>query len=155
VEDRAAGGEEGGRRTVFGGWRELGRFALSGTAGSVIFFGIYELVYAQHFVAQYNAPFSWALSYLLASFVSHGIHRRHTFHWSTPYWGTLGRTVLVYVVSLTATTGLDFALVEQGLHHRMAWLVTLLAGGLANYFALRHWGFRPGNGPRAAGRGRP
>lgn len=138
-----------GRRTrgFFGGWQELGRFALSGTAGSVVFYGLYELVYWLRLVPQYNAPFSWAVGYLLASVVTHGIHRRHTFRWPTPYWDTLGRTVFVYVITLTATTALDFALVENGMHHRLAWLVTLLAGGSANYFALRHWGFRPGNGP--------
>ncbi len=155
MEDRAAGPDARWRRRVFGGWRELGRFALSGSAGSVVFYGLYEFVYWLSLVEHYNAPFSWAVGYLLASVVTHGIHRSHTFRWSTPYWDTLGRTVLVYVVSLTGTTALDFFLVERGLHHRLAWLVTLLAGGSANYFALRHWGFRPGNGPRAAKPGPP
>lgn len=133
-------------KRAFGGWDELGRFALSGSAGSVLFYALYELVYWLGFVAEHNAPFSWAVSYLLASVVTHGIHRRHTFRWATPYWGTLRRTVFVYALSLTGTTALDFALVEAGLHHRLAWLATLAAGGSVNYFALRLWGFRPGNG---------
>lgn len=144
MEDRTR--EAGSAGRLFGGWEELGRFALSGSAGSVLFYGLYELVYWLRFVEEYNAPFSWAVGYLLASVVTHGIHRRHTFRWATPYWGTLGRTVLVYALSLTGTTALDFALVEAGLHHRLAWLVTLAAGGSVNYFALRLWGFRPGNG---------
>jgi len=126
-----------------GGWREVGRFALCGCAGSVVLFALYELVYGLALVPELNAPFSWAVSYLLASVVTHGFHRRHTFRWATSYWQTLRRTVVVYGTSLTATTLLDFGLVTAGFHHRLAWVLTLVASGAANYVALRNWGFLP------------
>jgi len=119
------------------------RFTLCGCVGSVLLFVLYEVVYRLALVPRLNAPFAWAVSYLLASVFTHGIHRRHTFRWNTPYWRTLGRTTIVYATSLTATTLLDFGLVVAGLHHRLAWVVTLLASGTANYVALRNWGFLP------------
>lgn len=140
------------RRRLLGDWRELGRFVASGLAGSLLLFALYELVYRAAWVERNNAPFSWAVSYFLASLCTHGLHRRHTFRWATPYWRTLGRTALVYAVSLTATTAVDYLLVGAGLNHRMAWVLTLLTGGTGNYLALRNWGFLPRGSRRSPGR---
>jgi putative flippase GtrA len=127
------------------------RFALCGCAGSVVLFALYELTYRLALVSRLNAPFSWAVSYLAAGVLTHGIHRRHTFRWATSYWRTLRRTAVVYGSSLTATTLVDFGLVAAGLHHRLAWLLTLLASGTVNYVALRNWGFLPRPGCREEG----
>lgn len=141
-------------RRLAGGWREVCRFALCGCVGSVVLFALYEVVYRLDLVTRFNAPFSWAVSYFLTSVFTHGIHRRHTFRWATSYWRTLARTAVVYGASLTATTLLDLGLVASGLHHRLAWLLTLLVSGTANYVALRNWGFLPraGRRPEASSR---
>lgn len=121
---------------------EVLRFFVSGSAGSALFYGLYELLHFLGFGGAHAAPASWALGYLVSSFFTHRFHRTFTFRWPTDYWRSLRRTYVVYGSSLVATTALDWFLADRlGLHHRLAWILTLLAGGIANYLALRTWAF--------------
>jgi putative flippase GtrA len=128
-------------KRLFGEQREILRFAVSGTAGTGIDYGLYELLYNAVPLTEHDATWSWVIAYLISSYVTHALHYRLSFRWKTPYWPSLRRTYVVYACAAVLTTGLIAVLVALGMQYRVAFVITITFSGVFNYVAFRHWGF--------------
>ena len=130
------------KKPILGSFDEIARFIKSGFQGSLIFFVLYQGVYALHLLGDHNSAFAWAVPYGLAAWATHSFHRRQTFKWQTSYWHSLERTLLVYALAMGASTMFqDLLTAHLDWNHNVAFFVTLTVTGGLNYLLLRHWGY--------------
>ncbi len=124
---------------VSGGFGELVRFGLVGLVGVVVGFGIYEAVYRMAVAIDYRETVAWATSYLIGVSIQHFMHRTMVFKGvTTSYWGSLGRTYLIYGTGAALAGYLNFVLVDStAWNHRIIWLATMGFVSLINYVALK------------------
>jgi putative flippase GtrA len=122
--------------------RLIARFGLSGLLGIVVGLLLYEFTYAISAPVRYRATFSYVVSYLVGIVVQHALHRQITFGKGTPYLRSLRRTFVVYpIVLLVGSAANLFFVRAAGLHHRLAFWLTVVVSGLLSFVGLRFFAF--------------
>jgi hypothetical protein len=124
-------------RTVF-------MFSVSGWIGTALFSAAYELLYAElesgysEQCGAYCAAVAWTVAYTASIVWQHALHRLLVFGSSAPYWRSLALTFVSYSLSLVLSSALNAVLVTAlGVHHRVAFVGTLLATGVINFYTVR------------------
>jgi len=118
------------------------RFIISGGLGTLTNLLIYEIIYLFIPIYQYKASTSWFLAYFIAISTQHAYHRWLTFTDFVPYFQSLRRSYLIYAGSLIISTIFNHILAEQiEIHHRIAFILTMIAVSILNYFALKLYAF--------------
>ena len=113
-------------------------FNLSGFLGTLLFYGMYQLLFTVLPLETRKATVSWTLSYICSIVWQHALHRWMVFGSKSSYWTSLGMTYLCYSVSIVLSSLFTDILVQQlHIHHQVAWILTLVATGLLNFFTLR------------------
>jgi len=116
----------------------FGRFLLSGTIGTVLFYGFYEMVYAFVPYEKNRAAIAWTISYLCSIVWQHALHRYLVFGGRGSYWKTLFWTYVSYSLSIVLSHFLMAVLVDfLGIDYRLSWGGTLGVTGLLNYLMLK------------------
>lgn len=123
---------------------ELIRFGLAGLVGVAVGYGIYELVYRVAVTVNHRETIAWATSYLIGVAIQHFMHRTMVFKAvKTSYWGSLGRTYVIYGTGAAVAGYLNFVLVDfTSWNHRIIWLATTGFVSIINYVALKMFAYR-------------
>jgi hypothetical protein len=124
-------------------------FAISGWIGTALFMGVYEYI---HGMGEKTRPLSgvglidavewstlaWTSSYLLSILWQHSLHRHLVFGTSSPYLSSLVWTYVSYSISIVLSSIFSYIFVSLlGVHHRIAFGLTLAITGVINYFTLK------------------
>ncbi len=118
-------------------------FLLSGSIGTVLFYGVYE---GLHYVLQtlvgtlgasMLVSLAWAISYLLSIVWQHALHRLLVFGSRGNYVKSLVATYIAYSLSLVLSSLLSYLLSAVGMPYQLVWLLSLGATGVFNFFAVR------------------
>jgi hypothetical protein len=130
-------------------------FNVSGAIGTVLFYLVYEAL--NHGITAYGvfeptsaAPAAWFFGYMLSIVWQHALHRWLVFGSSGNYCRSLFYTYVSYGLSIFLSSLANRFMVQQlALPHRLAWVLSLLATGVINFFTLRE-AFAPSPDARAA-----
>lgn len=80
----------------------------------------------------------WTLSYTLSIILRHSSHRLLVFgDYDGTYCMSLTRTYMAYSTAIVFSMFTNHQLVELGLEHREAWVITMLVTGVYNFFVLK------------------
>jgi len=80
----------------------LQRFGLAGGFNTLLFLILIEIFYA--FLDESYAPFIWAASWILTSYVAHYIHRWFTFDTTEPVQKTIPLVAILYIIGMLGST---------------------------------------------------
>jgi putative flippase GtrA len=125
-------------------FKEYGRFVLSGTIGTAIFYVMYELVYRLlEGVIPFAVPVSWTSTYVVSILFQHCLHARIAFqNWHSVsatraiYLKSLMAVYVAYALSLVVSPILSAAFDFVHIDHRLSfWLCIALTGAL-NYLTV-------------------
>jgi putative flippase GtrA len=130
--------------------RSLPRFLIIGVLSFIVDAGT---LFLTHGVLHMWLPLATTLAYAVAFTVNFTLNRLWTFGSTAALTGQAARyialTGLNYLITLLIVNGLA----ATGISYLLAKVVsTAIIAGI-NYFAYRHWVFRPQSGPRRAGAG--
>jgi len=101
--------------------------AVVALAGALIGWITYEFLYWINPLDLYRATTTWIVEFAIGVVRQHAMHRWFTFRQPVPYWSTLSRAYVFYLVSALLSAGANFFLTEQlHLHYRIAWVICTL-----------------------------
>lgn len=123
--------------------------------GTALFYLVYEWLHSSSSLLRpvsFGHPFldalewssiSWTSAYLLSILWQHSLHRHLVFGTTTPYFRSLIWTYISYTLSIVLSSIINDQLVSRmGVHHRVAFGLTLVITGVINYFTLKN-AFQP------------
>jgi len=85
-----------------------------------------------------RSTLAWTVSYMISIAWQHSLHRWIVFGSRGDYWKSLIWTYASYTVSLIVSTLMNDVLTQTiKFPHQLAWVLTLGATGVLNYFAVR------------------
>ena len=113
-------------------------FFVSGFIGTVLFYILYEFLHGILPEVPGRAGWCWFLSYFCSIAWQHKLHCVIVFPnvMIKNYWASLFKTYLVYGGSLILSTIMNVALDSLGVQYQVAWVTTLLATGIINYYIV-------------------
>lgn len=117
-------------------------YMLSGAICDVIQFSMD--LFLHRVLEVQDASICWALSFFLSIFFRHTSHRYFVFgDYVGGYWNSLARMYAGYSVIIVLSTLFNILMTRVAtLSHYLAWILTLLWTGIANYFILKRiWTF--------------
>jgi len=119
------------------------RYLVTAGGNMVVFFLIWEACYRLFPEGDYWPTVSWAVAWILGSFVAHWTHRIWTFNSDRdPRW-TVPASMAVYSVGLVGSTACYYIGTESmGLDVRIVWLANSSLWGLLNYLGQREIAFK-------------
>lgn len=124
--------------------RQFLLFVLSSTIGTLLFYMLYTLLYMTLPFQTLKPTVCWMLGYLFSIWWQHALHRWLVFRFAVPYWKSLLKTYLVYLVSFFLSSCLNVIMVDyMHMEHRAAWLLGLIFTGILSYFSIKAWGITP------------
>jgi hypothetical protein len=80
----------------------LQRFGLAGGFNTLIFLILIEIFYV--IFDESFAPFIWAVSWILTSYIAHFIHRWFTFDTTEPIKKTIPLVAILYIIGMLGST---------------------------------------------------
>ena len=119
------------------------RYLVTATGNMVVFYLIWEACYWLFPEGNYWPSISWAVAWVLGSFIAHWTHRIWTFNSDRdPRW-TVPASMAVYTVGLVGSTVCYYIGTESmGLDARIALVVNSSLWGLINYLGQREIAFK-------------
>jgi putative flippase GtrA len=119
------------------------RYMVTAVGNMVVFYLIWEACYQLFPKGSYWPSVSWAIAWVLGSFVAHWTHRIWTFDSDRdPRW-TVPASMAVYTVGLVGSTACYYIGTESmGLDVRIVWLANSSLWGLLNYLGQREIAFK-------------
>ena len=122
------------------------RYLVTASVNMVVFYLIWEACYQIFPEGNYWPSVSWAVAWILGSFVAHWTHRIWTFDSDRdPRW-TVPASMAVYTVGLVGSTACYYIGTEpMGLDVRVVWLANSGLWGLLNYLGQREIAFKQVN----------
>lgn len=133
-------------------------FTISGWIGTAIFYVVYEWIHAQGNRADADgsaassrpllglavidalewSTVAWTSSYALSILWQHALHRYLVFGRQSPYLSSLLWTYLSYALSIVLSAVVQHVLLAWlGLHHRLAFGLTLVITGVINFHTVK------------------
>ena len=122
------------------------RYMVTAVGNMLVFYIIWEVCYQLFPEGSYWPSISWAVAWILGSFVAHWTHRIWTFDSDRdPRW-TVPASMAVYTVGLVGSTACYYIGTEpMGLDVRVVWLANSGLWGLLNYLGQREIAFKQVN----------
>jgi len=116
-------------------------FNISGGIGTFLFYCLYEFLFSafEGYVMDRRATIAWCVSYMCSIAWQHSLHRYIVFGSQGNFWKSLFWTYISYTLSLIlSTVANDVLTMSLGVNHRVAWVLTLVATGVLNFFTLKN-----------------
>ncbi|KAL9656300.1 hypothetical protein ABK040_007913 [Willaertia magna] len=120
-------------------------FQISALIGTILFYILYEFCFTYIFSTlienqSLRSSACWFISYSISIWWQYMLHVKIVFGKRDDYWSTLGRTYLIYGISMIISTILNY-LLTLFIDHRLAWISTLVFTGIVNYFLVSRLAF--------------
>lgn len=119
-------------------------FLLSGCIGTLVFYGMYELLQGAFKELSLKTTLSWTTSYTLSIVLQHYLHANLVYkNWnqlrpffSERYNKSLLLTYAAYLISMGVSSALSLVFDLVHLDHRLAFLLNLGLTGVLNYLTV-------------------
>jgi putative flippase GtrA len=117
---------------------ETFRMGLIAIAGTAIGWATYELLYLMNPLTEFRATSTWLVEFAIGVLRQHALHRYLTFRAKTPYWKTLARAYVFYILCAIMGAAFNYVLTEMaGCNYRLAWFLCALLVALMSFLFLK------------------